>query len=138
MFGRRFFGAHETMVNSLKNAIESVAAFILTRRGLLIVAGVVAFAYSVIVLIYVQAIPDIGIHTAFGTSLNSDAKPIAGPTLEKGDVVLKVGGIPIQHWADLLNAPFRLRERIHELENAGLPSEVLAAEMRKLGIRSEV
>src|SRR5437870_3568820 len=93
------------------------AAF-LTRRGLLILAGSVAFCYAVIVLLYVQSIPDIGLRTAFSPEIKRQTHPYDGPTLEEGDTVTMVGDIAINTWADLLNSPFYLRNRLQEADAA--------------------
>ncbi len=76
----------------------------------------VAFSYALIVLLYVQAMPDIGIRSAFSTAIMGQARPIAGDVPHEGDEITRVGDIPIIFWPDLLNAPFYLRERLHETE----------------------
>lgn len=102
------------MSNVTYKAAEFLRAALLTRRGLLILAGSVAFAYAVIVLFYVLSIPDLGLRSAFSPAIKGQCRPIAGATPHEGDIVTVVGDIAINTWADLLNAPFKLRERLHE------------------------
>src|SRR6185312_9868773 len=46
-------------------------AHLLTRRGLLILAGLVVFFYALGVLLYVQSVPHLGLRTAFSTALKA-------------------------------------------------------------------
>src|SRR5437870_5514840 len=117
-------------VNNWKTLSFLHAAFF-TRRGLLILAGIMVFAYAVIILLYVQSIPDLGIRSAFSTVINSQPRPYEGEIPQKGDVVYRVGDIPINHWADLLNAPFRLRDRLE----ASVSPEQKAKEMEQMGAK---
>src|SRR5947209_6507951 len=105
---------------TLQKRLAVIVTAFPTRRGLLITAGIFAVLYAVIVLLYVQSLPDLGIRSAFGTTLNGPVFPFRGETPGKADVVVRVGDIPINHWADLLNAPFRLRERLNEVESKKL------------------
>jgi transcriptional regulator with GAF, ATPase, and Fis domain len=105
------------MNNYATRILGLLRSAILTRRGLLILAGMVSFAYAVIVLFYVQSIPDIGLRTAFSPVINSSSKPVSGAVPQNGDMVTKVGDIDIVTWADLLNAPFHLRERLEVMSS---------------------
>ena len=63
-------------------ALSTLPGQLFTRRGLLILAGVLVCLYSVFVLVYVQAIPDLGLRTAFSTGLKAPPRgyqPIDGP-----------------------------------------------------------
>jgi len=88
-----------------------------SRRGLLILAGFFVSLYALVILVYVQIIPDIGLRSVFGTGIK--ASPTFRPQLNKnqtlpqrGDIVVQVGEIPIRTWADLLNAPHHVREEL--------------------------
>lgn len=101
----------------LRNALTLVHDAFCTRRGLLVLAGVTACIYALVVLLYVQSIPDLGLQSAFGTSIKSQPRSwFDGVRPQEGDVVVQVGDIQIRTWADLLNAPFHLRERLDEAE----------------------
>src|ERR1700704_500368 len=84
-----------------------------SRRGLLIFAGAVVCAYALVVLFYVQWVPDLGLKSVFGTQIKSPPNIYRADQSERrpkaGDTVELVGDEPIHSWADLLNAPFRLR-----------------------------
>src|SRR5262245_7733820 len=84
---------------------------ILNVRGLLTLAGIVACIYAIAVLIYVQSIPDLGLHSAFSPAIKGQPHSVSGPQPIEGDVVTQVGDIAVHTWADLLNAPFHLRDR---------------------------
>src|SRR6266568_3066754 len=103
---RRVFGA-EVMNRLLTKSLRFLQAAFLTRRGLLILAGTVAFSYAVVVLVYVQSIPDLGLRSAFSPAIMGQVRPVEGAVPQEGDVVTMVGDIPIKTWADLLNSPFR-------------------------------
>src|SRR5262245_32099713 len=86
----------------------------LSRRVLLIFTGSLVCAYALAVLFYVQSVPDLGLKSVFSTEIRS-APPAGlyrGPRPEAGDKVLKIAGEDIVSWPALLNAPFRLREKI--------------------------
>jgi transcriptional regulator with GAF, ATPase, and Fis domain len=113
------------MINYPQKAIDLLQASLFTRRGLLILAGIGAFLYAVIVLLYVQSIPDIGLRSAFSPKIRGLPRAVDGVlpgnrVLQEGDEVVKVGDIAIETWADLLNAPFHLRHRLDETNQ--LPS----------------
>src|SRR5690349_9853559 len=86
-----------------------------SRRGLLIFAGTVVCIYALVVLFYVQSVPDLGLKSIFGTEIKSAPvtfRPDAsGLTPRAGDTVVEVGDEAIRTWPDLLNAPFRLHNR---------------------------
>ena len=69
--------------------------------------------YAIVVLVYVQTIPDIGLKTIFGTTIRASI-PLdeynPGPIHpEKGDEIVEIAGMPVDYWPDVLNAPFALR-----------------------------
>src|SRR5438132_6718184 len=98
---RRTFGANE-MDHFAKNSMSLFYSAIMTRRGLLILAGTAAFLYAVIVLLYVQSIPDIGLRSAFSPAIMGEARVLEEPVPHERDVVTEVGDIAIKNWADLL------------------------------------
>jgi hypothetical protein len=98
--------------------MRSLTSYLPTRRGLLILAGLLASVYAVVVLIYVPFISDLGLRTAFSVSLNSPPRSFQGqPIPQPGDKVVKLGDEEIKNWIELLNAPWRLRERLEHTEN---------------------
>src|SRR5262245_47194739 len=96
-----------------------------SRRGLLICAGGVVCVYALVVLFYVQWVPDLGLKSAFGTQLKSAPHIYradeSGLPPEAGDTGAVVGDEPIRSWPDLLNAPFRLREKLAQNPAATFP-----------------
>ncbi len=113
------------MQTSIHRILHFLQATLLTRRGLLILAGIFVFVYAVIVLFYVQSIPDIGVRSAFSPAIKGQTHPVDGDVPQEGDVAIMVGDIAIKTWADLLNAPFHLRDRLQALgegESVSLPA----------------
>ncbi|HWY86593.1 MAG TPA: GAF domain-containing protein, partial [Gemmataceae bacterium] len=106
-----------------RKTLSFLHAALFTRRGLLILAGILAFAYAVVILIYVQSIPDIGLRSAFRPNIMGQAKPFEGARPEEGDEVTMVGDIEIKTWADLLNAPFHLRDSLRGISGTELAPE---------------
>src|SRR5437867_2195549 len=100
-----------------------------TRRGLLTLGGACVCLYAVAVLLYVQAIPDLGLRSIFSTVIKGTPRtlPNAQPEAQEsdklvpqeGDELVEVGDIAIYTWTDLLSAPSLLRERIEA--QAALP-----------------
>jgi transcriptional regulator with GAF, ATPase, and Fis domain len=91
----------------------------LSRRGLLVAAGVFVCCYALAVLyyVYLRPMPTLDIRSAFSTTVLNEPPPSPDPASEQprpGDKVLRVGDIPIRTWPDLLNAPQRLRDRINQ------------------------
>src|SRR5207248_11430977 len=115
-----FFGAYK-MARFAAKLMGFLYSALFTRRGLLVFAGTAAFLYAVIVLLYVQSIPDIGLRSAFSTAIMGEARMLEEPMPREGDVVTEVGDIVIKTWPDLLNAPFRLRDRLRDAGTAGVP-----------------
>src|ERR1700676_2345037 len=98
MTRRRVFGAF--LMNDLtKKALSFLHAAFFTRRGLLILAGILAFSYAVVILLYVQSIPDIGLRSAFTTAIMGQPEPVKGLRPQEGDEVSMVGDIEIKTWA---------------------------------------
>src|SRR2546430_1975705 len=96
-----------------------------SRRGLLIFAGGVVCVYALAVLFYIQSVPDLGLKSVFSTEIKSAPNVFrpdeSGLTPQAGDTVEQVGDEPIRSWPDLLNAPFRLREKLAQNPSAGFP-----------------
>ncbi len=90
-------------------------SWFLSPRVLLIGAGIAACLYGITVLFYVQAIPEIGLTTAFSPAIQGPPRIYAGPRPEVGDVVEKIGETPVGTWADVLHAPFKLRDQLHSI-----------------------
>jgi len=107
-----------------RKALSFLHAALFTRRGLLILAGILAFSYAVVILVYVQSIPDIGLRSAFRPTIMGQAKPFEGARPEEGDEVTMVGDIEIKTWADLLNAPFHLRDSLRGISDTELAPEL--------------
>jgi transcriptional regulator with GAF, ATPase, and Fis domain len=90
----------------------------LTRRGLLVSAGVFICLYALAVLysVYLRPMPTLDIRSAFSTTV-LNAPPLSpepdGEEPRPGDKVLRVGDIPIHTWPDLLNAPQRVQKKIN-------------------------
>jgi transcriptional regulator with GAF, ATPase, and Fis domain len=103
----------------------------LTRRGLLILAGILVCVYALAILFYVQTLPDIGIRSAFTPVAkyiypqyrrhNEGEVPRTKDTL----TVVAVGPEKVEAWGDLMWAPIRLREGVEsgELEIPELPAD---------------
>src|SRR5437899_1912876 len=93
-----------------------------TRRSRLILAGAVVCIYSLSVLHFVQSMPDLGLKTIFNTQIKGAPRfyKADGPSLpQEGDTVEKVGDETIHTWPDLLNAPYRLREKLSAGQETG-------------------
>src|SRR5207244_5571141 len=92
-----------------------------TRRGLLILAGLIIFLYALAVLLYVQSAPDLGLRTAFSVHLKAAPRkdrytPAGNSTPRAGDKVVRVGNLDIDTWPKMLAAPQQLQRRL-----AGVP-----------------
>src|SRR4051795_6491844 len=92
------------------------------RRALLVLSGVFICVYALIVLFYVQTIPDLGVRTVFGTALKAPIRfdplnaAMSGVHPVEGDEVVTIGDIPVRTWSDVLNAPFNLRNRLADTD----------------------
>src|SRR5262245_31792910 len=95
----------------------------LSRRVLLILTGSLVCAYAIAVLFYVQSVPDLGLKSVFSTEIRSAPVPGAyrGKKPEAGDKVVKIADEEIDSWPALLNAPFRLREKLADHPSANFP-----------------
>src|SRR5258708_6702616 len=87
------------------------------RQFLLLALGIgVVFFYATYVLVHVSCSYEIGIRSVLtpniiGKPLNvNDGETNNGP--QSGDQILKVGYLDIHTWAELLDAPQRLHEKI--------------------------
>ena len=87
-----------------------------SRQFLLVVVAVLACAYSLAVLLYVHMVPDLGIRSAFDTSVrrfDGDCIPMvpgASATPEEGDSIVSLGDKSIATWPQLLQANRSLRD----------------------------
>src|SRR5688500_16408240 len=98
---------------------ETTNGFLLSpRRIALTLVGIPVLVYAVSILSYVPTVPDLGLRSLFGTTLRTrpqTARP--GPDglePQPGDIVRKIGPLPIRLWADLLKAPTALGGRRDE------------------------
>jgi transcriptional regulator with GAF, ATPase, and Fis domain len=85
---------------------------------LLGIAGLLVCCYSVAVVVYVQFAPELGMRSAFGTTLKAPLSsrwftPLqpSGQTPVEGDRVVQLGDLNIHTWPDLLAAPRKLHDR---------------------------
>jgi transcriptional regulator with GAF, ATPase, and Fis domain len=106
-----------TVLPSLFGRLRILASWMVSRRGLLIVAGVLVCAYSAGVLAYVQNLPDLGLRSAFSPILRSPPRTFepatpGGLVAEAGDRVVRVGDKPIATWPALLAAPHYVTKEI--------------------------
>ena len=109
--------ALRTLVSSLLGWLRIAPRQMLSWRGLLILAGALVCAYSAGVLAYVQALPDLGLRSAFGPVLRSRPRTFepltpGGPHPEPGDRVVQVGDKTIATWPALLAAPHYVAKEI--------------------------
>lgn len=100
--------------------VVSLVRFLPSRQGLLFLVGIFSCCYALAVLWHVHSLADIGIRSAFGTSIKGTPRNVlpheGGPLPQQGDRVVAVGDIPIRNWPDLLVAPQQLAD---QLEQAG-------------------
>lgn len=99
------------------NAASLAKAAIFTKRGWLFLLGGVISLYAVVLFLFVQGIPDLGLRTAFDTKIKRALTEKDGyRTPQVRDQVVKyyVGNPyrewPVNHWSDVLKAPFRVQE----------------------------
>jgi transcriptional regulator with GAF, ATPase, and Fis domain len=125
--GRQLFQATRGLVDLLG-----------TRRFWLSFAGLAVCIYSVWVVAYVMLAPDLGLRSAFSSSLKAaplsrmfrtDTDHPTDPIPKSGDKVVQLGDLEIASWPQLLAAPRILQER-----TATLPTDRLAA----MGAKREV
>lgn len=84
-----------------------------TRRTLLMLSGLLVCVYSVWALCYVQTIPDLGLKSAFDTTIKGKPRVVvkSGSDLPvQGDKVSRVGDWDIDSWPKLLKAPFHFHQ----------------------------
>src|SRR5260370_19909677 len=109
------------MAAFLEVPIFTIVRQAFSRRGLLIIAGIVICIYSLAVLLYVQSIPDIGLKSVFSVEIKGTPRPGAdGFQPLEGDIVKEVGNIKIKAWPTLLSAPIQLRRAV--FASSTLPS----------------
>jgi transcriptional regulator with GAF, ATPase, and Fis domain len=85
------------------------------KRLCYIVVGIGAIIYGVAVLLYVASVPDLGLHSAFGTTIKGNSPGVVeheGLHPFAGDKVTRIGHLPIGNWRDIMQAPKLLREAI--------------------------
>jgi len=112
MSSSHFHGLREALPRFLCSLPSRASAAVLqaaTRRGLLILAGVLVCVYALAVLVYVQALSDLGIRSAFGPFVKGLPRRFeatsGGMKVEPGDRVVEIGAKTISTWPDLLAAP---------------------------------
>jgi transcriptional regulator with GAF, ATPase, and Fis domain len=98
-----------------------------TRRAWLILAGLVVCVYAVSVVTYVELAPDLGLRSAFSTTLKASPSrrmyhpdPPHDPMPQSGDEVVQVGSLRIQTWPELLAAPRLINDQIANLNGGDL------------------
>src|SRR5262249_52660464 len=83
------------------------------------------FGYALSLLWYVQSVPDLGLRTAFSPVVKGvylryfrtekgDPLGKAGLYPRPGDTVVRVGDLEIKTWANLVVAPFQMRDRFED------------------------
>src|SRR5262245_63893009 len=83
---------------------------VLRAQNLLLALGGLVCLYGLAVLIYVQLVPDLGLRSAFDTTLKATPRLyFDGESPQAGDQVVRIGDKQIRGWADLLHAPFELQ-----------------------------
>ncbi len=95
---------------------------LLNRRTCFIALGAASLVYGLAILLYVPTHPDLGLHSAFATTIRGEPQNVTpgpeGRIPKTGDHVIKIGAKPIQNWRDLMWAPVELRALIHERGSA--------------------
>ncbi len=97
-----------------------------TRRGWLVFAAILVCTYSISVLVYVESAPDLGLCSAFSSSLKTAPAPrmfrpaVPGVIPQNGDKVIKLGNLDIGTWPDLLAAPRLLHDQAAALDDSEL------------------
>src|SRR5260370_33485626 len=110
MVRRRIFGA------VAKSLMPTQISVIPWRKSLLILSGSLAVLYALTVLWYVYSMPDIGLRTAFDTSVKrfeGDSRPtLVGLDVEPKDEdrIVKLGKDAVRTWPQLLQALNALRQ----------------------------
>ena len=113
------------------------------RQFLLLALGIGVVFYATYVLVHVSSSYEIGIRSVLtpniiGKPLNvKDGETDKGP--KSGDLILKVGDLRIRTWAELLDAPQRLHEKIQSgqadsrwyYHNAGTDQDFITVEYRR-------
>src|SRR5947209_3297822 len=76
------------------------------RRLLIVVAALLVCAYTLGVLAYVIATPEIGVRCAFTPVVNHFFPEFLDPPnqeeIQEGDVVVAVAGRPVENWSQLM------------------------------------
>src|SRR5262249_43809852 len=95
------------------------------RKCLLLISGLVVTTYSVIVLLYVQSIPDIGLRAAFDTKVKRFEtryleEDNGVPKPDEGDRLVRLGDSVVQNWPQIFHALNNLPvfNDVRELEEA--------------------
>ncbi len=120
-------------VRALPGGALRLLRHLLTRRGLLILAGALVCGYAITILIYVQTVPDLGIRAAFTPEIKHVHPGYQFPDDERsraqtGDRVVGLGNQPVETWLDMLRSVGRLHEKLSHAH----PD---AAELARLGVR---
>src|SRR5260370_2182545 len=94
-----------------------------SRRFLLVLAGILSCGYALFILGSVPFLPDLGLRTLFNPTLRGIAPgfhPVGEQLPAVGDTVKEVGEFPIHAWPDLLQAPFKLQRATSEEVEQGV------------------
>ena len=96
-----------------------------SRRLVLRIAAIGVIVYAIVVLVWANLIPYLGIQV-FGTQVSVlNESPAFGRAPAIGDKVLQIGdGPPIQTWPHFLNTVANLRERYHNPSAVGKLSDL--------------
>jgi transcriptional regulator with GAF, ATPase, and Fis domain len=106
------------------------------RRGWIVLAGLLVGGYAGWVLLYVVAMPEIGVRCAFTPVVNHFYPQFLYPegqktTLRQGDVITRLGDDEVASWSDLLRTMIQLRQQ--EAEPAGEETAQEVVEGRPVG-----
>src|SRR5262245_60055973 len=98
---------------------------LITRRGLLSLAGALVCLNALAVLVPIQLVPDLGLRSAFSPTLKAAPRdnsfhpePKGALRPRAGDWVVKLGDIDVETWPHLLRAPRQLQARLASLSGS--------------------
>ncbi len=84
------------------------------RQVILLAAGGGIVCYALVVLGYVSSSFEIGVRSILNAQVSGEPVGIkpGDPVPSSGDLIIEVGGLPIQNWSDLLQAPDELHRQL--------------------------
>jgi transcriptional regulator with GAF, ATPase, and Fis domain len=91
-----------------------------SRRTLLMAAGVFSVGYAIAILVLVPFVPTLGLRTLFDLSTRDVADGFIQPgerIPSEGDRITEVGIKPMRVWPDLINAPKQILEQRPAIES---------------------